>query len=96
MYWVDFVPSIIRHNIIYVSLNALPRRKYKIIQDMFLQVLKQMQLADAATGDGTTTTESNKITRQEFLKILDRNLKGLARLRSLEWREAKKESIAPY
>lgn len=36
------------------------------------------------------TTESPKITRAEFLKILDRNLKGLSRLRNLEWREAKK------
>ncbi|XP_049881860.1 uncharacterized protein LOC126377869 [Pectinophora gossypiella] len=41
-----------------------------------------------------TTTESTKISRQEFLKILDRNLKGLARLRALEWREARKDSWA--
>uniref|UniRef100_A0A2H1VWI8 SFRICE_025092 n=1 Tax=Spodoptera frugiperda TaxID=7108 RepID=A0A2H1VWI8_SPOFR len=40
------------------------------------------------------TTESPKITRAEFLKILDRNLKGLSRLRNLEWREAKKDSAA--
>ncbi|KAG6457741.1 hypothetical protein O3G_MSEX010459 [Manduca sexta] len=40
------------------------------------------------------TTETPKITRAEFLNILDRNLKGLARLRSLEWREAKKDSAA--
>ncbi|XP_045510649.1 uncharacterized protein LOC123705715 isoform X2 [Colias croceus] len=38
------------------------------------------------------TTKPPQITRQEFLKILDRNLKGLARLRNLEWREAKKDS----
>lgn len=37
-----------------------------------------------------STTPTPKITRSEFLKILDRNLKGLARLRNLEWREAKK------
>lgn len=36
------------------------------------------------------TTETPKITRAEFLRILDRNLKGLNRLRNLEWREAKK------
>ncbi|XP_049692229.2 uncharacterized protein LOC110374068 isoform X1 [Helicoverpa armigera] len=40
------------------------------------------------------TTETPKITRAEFLKILDRNLKGLNRLRNLEWREAKKDSAA--
>ncbi|XP_063821312.1 uncharacterized protein LOC135071455 [Ostrinia nubilalis] len=40
------------------------------------------------------STETPKISRQEFLKILDRNLKGLARLRNLEWREAKKDSMA--
>ncbi|KAJ0182553.1 hypothetical protein K1T71_001922 [Dendrolimus kikuchii] len=40
------------------------------------------------------TTETPKITRAEFLNILDRNLKGLARLRNLEWREAKKDSAA--
>lgn len=39
------------------------------------------------------TTESTTISRSEFLKILDRNLKGLARLRSLEWREARKVRI---
>ncbi|KAI5640542.1 hypothetical protein NE865_07087 [Phthorimaea operculella] len=47
--------------------------------------------APTSTPDPTgneTTTESTKISRQEFLKILDRNLKGLARLRALEWREA--------
>ncbi|CAG9117683.1 unnamed protein product [Plutella xylostella] len=38
------------------------------------------------------TTETPKISRAEFLRILDRNLKGLARLRNLEWREAKKDS----
>ncbi|XP_045528245.1 uncharacterized protein LOC123716516 [Pieris brassicae] len=38
------------------------------------------------------TSPSPKITRKEFLNILDRNLKGLARLRNLEWREAKKDS----
>ncbi|CAH0724837.1 unnamed protein product, partial [Brenthis ino] len=38
------------------------------------------------------TTESPKITRSEFLRIIDRNLKGLARLRNLEWRESKKDS----
>lgn len=36
------------------------------------------------------TAEAAKITRAEFLKILDRNFKGLARLRNLEWREARK------
>ncbi|XP_050348490.1 uncharacterized protein LOC126772250 [Nymphalis io] len=40
--------------------------------------------------NGTTATP--KITRSEFLKILDRNLKGLARLRNLEWRESRKDS----
>ncbi|XP_026731320.1 uncharacterized protein LOC113496345 [Trichoplusia ni] len=40
------------------------------------------------------TTETPKITRAEFLRILDRNLKGLNRLRNLEWREAKKDSAA--
>ncbi|XP_073958503.1 uncharacterized protein [Choristoneura fumiferana] len=44
------------------------------------------------SGNGTTPTP--KISRAEFLKILDRNLKGLARLRNLEWREAKKDSRA--
>ncbi|KAJ2947845.1 hypothetical protein O0L34_g9634 [Tuta absoluta] len=51
--------------------------------------------APTSTPDPTgneTTTESTKISRQEFLKILDRNLKGLARLRALEWREARKDS----
>ncbi|CAG4978906.1 unnamed protein product [Parnassius apollo] len=47
-----------------------------------------------ATAATNGTTEAPKITRAEFLKILDRNLKGLARLRSLEWREAKKDSWA--
>ncbi|CAK1601989.1 unnamed protein product [Parnassius mnemosyne] len=47
-----------------------------------------------ATAASNGTTEAPKITRAEFLKILDRNLKGLARLRSLEWREAKKDSWA--
>ncbi|XP_026492701.2 uncharacterized protein LOC113398262 [Vanessa tameamea] len=42
------------------------------------------------TPNGTTATP--KITRSEFLKILDRNLKGLARLRNLEWRESRKDS----
>ncbi|CAH2102576.1 unnamed protein product [Euphydryas editha] len=42
------------------------------------------------SNNGTTPTP--KLTRSEFLKILDRNLKGLARLRNLEWREAKKDS----
>ncbi|KPI94840.1 hypothetical protein RR46_11844 [Papilio xuthus] len=40
------------------------------------------------------TAEAGKITRAEFLKILDRNFKGLARLRNLEWREARKDSWA--
>lgn len=40
--------------------------------------------------DNNGTTESPKITRSEFLKIIDRNLKGLNRLRNLEWKEAKK------
>ncbi|XP_013135306.1 PREDICTED: uncharacterized protein LOC106100808 isoform X2 [Papilio polytes] len=40
------------------------------------------------------TAEAAKITRAEFLKILDRNFKGLARLRNLEWREARKDSWA--
>ncbi|KAM3967919.1 uncharacterized protein ACR2FA_011471 [Aphomia sociella] len=40
------------------------------------------------------TTETPKISRSEFLKILERNLIGLARLRNLEWREAKKDSMA--
>ncbi|XP_072943932.1 uncharacterized protein [Epargyreus clarus] len=43
-----------------------------------------------ASSNGTT--ESTKISRSDFLGILDRNLKGLARLRNLEWREAKKDS----
>ncbi|CAH2050365.1 unnamed protein product, partial [Iphiclides podalirius] len=38
------------------------------------------------------TSDATKITIGEFLKILDRNLKGLARLRNLEWREARKDS----
>ncbi|XP_026319418.1 uncharacterized protein LOC113229942 [Hyposmocoma kahamanoa] len=42
------------------------------------------------SNDGST--ETPKISRQEFLNILDRNLKGLARLRALEWREARKDS----
>ncbi|XP_068626835.1 uncharacterized protein [Battus philenor] len=46
----------------------------------------------SATTNGTT--EAPKITRAEFLKILDRNLKGLTRLRNLEWREARKDSWA--
>ncbi|XP_063395231.1 uncharacterized protein LOC134680112 [Cydia fagiglandana] len=40
------------------------------------------------------TTPTPKISRAEFLKILERNLKGLQRLRQLEWREAKKDSMA--
>ncbi|XP_052757601.1 uncharacterized protein LOC113518452 [Galleria mellonella] len=39
------------------------------------------------------TTQTPKISRSEFLKILERNLKGLVRLRNLEWREAKKDSM---
>nr|XP_034831263.1 uncharacterized protein LOC117988250 [Maniola hyperantus]XP_034831272.1 uncharacterized protein LOC117988250 [Maniola hyperantus]XP_034831281.1 uncharacterized protein LOC117988250 [Maniola hyperantus] len=50
--------------------------------------------AVTVTPDTSTngTTETPKITRTEFLRILDRNLKGLARLRNLEWREARKDS----
>ncbi|XP_069359971.1 zinc finger protein on ecdysone puffs-like isoform X2 [Maniola hyperantus] len=50
--------------------------------------------AVTVTPDTSTngTTETPKITRTEFLRILDRNLKGLARLRNLEWREARKMS----
>lgn len=57
------------------------------------------QFADdnAVTREPVTvngTTETPRISRAEFLNILDRNLKGLARLRNLEWREAKKDSAA--
>ncbi|XP_045448158.1 uncharacterized protein LOC123656531 [Melitaea cinxia] len=51
---------------------------------------KAVTVIPAAPNNGTTPTP--KITRSEFLKILDRNLKGLTRLRNLEWREAKKDS----
>ncbi|RVE41368.1 hypothetical protein evm_013984 [Chilo suppressalis] len=45
---------------------------------------------NSATSNGST--ETPKLSRTEFLKVLDRNLKGLARLRNLEWREAKKDT----
>ncbi|XP_059050441.1 uncharacterized protein LOC131845399 [Achroia grisella] len=39
------------------------------------------------------TTQAPKISRSEFLNILERNLKGLVRLRNLEWREARKDTM---
>lgn len=45
-------------------------------------------MTSSPSTNGTTPTP--RITRAEFLKILERNLIGLARLRNLEWREAKK------
>ncbi|XP_053617377.1 uncharacterized protein LOC128679276 [Plodia interpunctella] len=47
----------------------------------------------AANSNSNDTTEAPKISRAEFLKILDRNLKGLARLRNLENRIAKEDSM---
>lgn len=51
-----------------------------------------LQVVTKAPDPNSDTTQTPKISRQEFLKILDRNLKGLARLRDLEWREARKVS----
>ncbi|CAG9796641.1 unnamed protein product [Diatraea saccharalis] len=48
------------------------------------------KMPQAATNG---STEAPKLSRTEFLKVLDRNLKGLARLRNLEWREAKKDTL---
>lgn len=57
----------------------------RMITESFPQVVPT-----EADPNNNGTTETPKISRAEFLRILDRNLKGLARLRNLEWREAKK------
>ncbi|XP_013191205.2 uncharacterized protein LOC106135459 [Amyelois transitella] len=48
----------------------------------------------APNPSNNSTTEAPKISRAEFLKILDRNLKGLARLRNLENRIARQDTMA--
>ena len=58
---------------------------------IILNVIQVVTTTPDPTNNGTT--ETAKITRAEFLKILDRNLKGLSRLRNLEWREAKKVTV---
>ncbi|CAH2238225.1 uncharacterized protein LOC120634120 [Pararge aegeria] len=60
-----------------------------LVNNQFVDDNAVTVMPDSSTNG---TTETPKITRTEFLRILDRNLKGLARLRSLEWREARKDS----
>ncbi|XP_041975268.1 uncharacterized protein LOC121730332 [Aricia agestis] len=67
---------------------------YNQISDLVNNNFADDNAVPATTDATTNTTEATKITRKEFLQILDRNLKGLARLRNLEWREAKKDSRA--
>ncbi|XP_023939486.1 uncharacterized protein LOC112046887 [Bicyclus anynana] len=62
-----------------------------LVNNQFVDDNAVSSMPDSPTNG---TTETPKITRSEFLRILDRNLKGLARLRNLEWREARKDSWA--
>ncbi|XP_075972143.1 uncharacterized protein LOC142973976 [Anticarsia gemmatalis] len=58
------------------------------------QFADENAVTSAPDPSNNGTTETPKITRSEFLRILDRNLKGLSRLRNLEWREARKDTAA--
>ncbi|XP_060531246.1 uncharacterized protein LOC132704926 [Cylas formicarius] len=48
------------------------------------------------SNNATTTAAPYKITRSEFNKIIQRNVKGLARLFNIELREALKQSDKNY
>lgn len=61
-----------------------------LVNNQFSDDKRPPQPTTASNG----TTETPRISRAEFLNILDRNLKGLRRLRDLEWREAWKDSKA--
>ncbi|GBP60787.1 Mariner Mos1 transposase [Eumeta japonica] len=67
---------------------------YNQISDLVNSQFSDNDPTTTLPPDSNATTRAPKITRAEFLKILDRNLKGLQRLRSLEWREAMKDSMA--
>ncbi|CAB3240587.1 unnamed protein product [Arctia plantaginis] len=68
---------------------------YNQITDLVTkQFVDENAITPAPDPSNNGTTETPKLTRTEFLRILDRNLKGLARLRNLEWREAMKDSSA--
>ncbi|XP_004930203.1 uncharacterized protein LOC114249448 [Bombyx mandarina] len=67
---------------------------YSQISDLVNNQFSDGNTATTETIAVNGTTPTPKISRADFLNILDRNLKGLARLRALEWREAKKDSAA--
>ncbi|KAJ8736391.1 hypothetical protein PYW08_007047 [Mythimna loreyi] len=67
---------------------------YNQISELVNNQFADENAVTAPPDPSNNATEAPIITRAEFLKILDRNLKGLSRLRNLEWREAKKDSAA--
>ncbi|CAK1539970.1 unnamed protein product [Leptosia nina] len=76
-------------NVILEQINDT-KSAYNQISELVNNQFADDKVVTTTPSSGNGTTPSPKITRQEFLNILDRNLKGLARLRNLEWREAKK------
>ncbi|XP_022129362.1 uncharacterized protein LOC111003258 [Pieris rapae] len=79
-------------NVILEQINDTKSAYNQISELVNNQFVDEKEVIPPPDESNNATTPSPKITRKEFLNILDRNLKGLARLRNLEWREAKKDS----
>lgn len=81
-------------NIISEQINDIKSAYSQITDLVSKQFIDENVVTLAPDLSDNVTTKAPRLTRREFLRILDRNLKGLARLRNLEWREAMKDSSA--